>query len=230
MRWKKWEELPEEMQNPQVRPYYDFLQRKRGALGVKRVFDVFAATVLLLLLWPVMAVLALLIAVDSPGGVFFRQERVTRYGKVFRIHKFRTMVTEAECIGSQVTAENDKRITKIGSLLRKCRLDELPQLLDVLSGNMSFVGTRPEVPRYVAAYTPEMYATLLLPAGITSRASILFKDEGRLLAGAEDVDRAYIEKVLPEKMKHNLQAIKDLSLFGELKIMLKTVAAVFEKG
>ena len=229
MRWKKWEELPKEMQNPQVRPYYDLLLRKRGALGVKRVFDVVAATVLLLVLWPVMAILALLIAVDSPGGVFFRQERVTRYGKVFRIHKFRTMVTRAECMGSQVTEENDKRITKIGSFLRKCRLDELPQLLDVLTGNMSFVGTRPEVPGYVKAYTPEMYATLLLPAGITSRASILFKDEGRLLTGAEDVDRVYIEKVLPEKMVYNLQALKDFSLFGELKIMLKTVVAVFEK-
>ena len=230
MRWKKWEELPKEMQNPQVRPYYDLLQSKRGVLLVKRVFDVVAATVLLLLLWPVMAVLALLIAVDSPGGAFFRQERVTQYGKIFRIHKFRTMYRAKGEPGLQLTRKNDQRITRVGGALRKYRLDELPQLLDVLAGNMSFVGTRPEVPRYVAAYTPEMYATLLLPAGITSRTSILFKDESPLLMDAEDMERAYIERILPEKMAYNLQDVKELRFWGELKIMLQTVAAVCKRG
>lgn len=229
MRWKKWDELPAAMQNPQVRPYYDSLQSKRAALAAKRVFDIVAAIVLLAVLWPVMAVVALLVFADSPGSVFFRQERVTRYGKVFRIHKFRTMRRESDGQGPQVTGENDRRVTKIGNILRKYRLDELPQLLDVLTGNMSFVGTRPEVPRFVAAYTPEMYATLLLPAGITSRTSILFRDESRLLAGAENVEQAYIEKVLPEKMVHNLQAIKEFGFLRELGTMLQTVAAVFKK-
>lgn len=229
MRWKKWDELPVAMQNPRVRPYYDLLQRKRGALAAKRVFDVVAAIVLLAILWPVMAVVAALVFADFPGDVFFRQERVTQYGKRFMIHKFRTMRRESDGRGPLVTGEKDQRVTKIGNFLRKYRLDELPQLLDVLAGNMSFVGTRPEVPRFVAAYTPEMYATLLLPAGVTSRASVLFRDESRLLAGAEDVEQTYIEKVLPEKMAHNLQAVKDFGFLRELGVMLLTVATVFKK-
>ena len=230
MKWKNWEALPKEMQNSQVRPYYDLLQSKRGTLVAKRIFDVVAAIMLLLVLWPVMAVVALLITLDSPGGVFYRQERVTCYGKIFRIHKFRTMYRAKGEPGPQLTRESDKRITKVGSFLRKCRLDELPQLLDVLAGDMSFVGTRPEVPRFVAAYTPEMYATLLLPAGITSRASILFKDESRWLRNVEDIEQAYVEKVLPEKMVYNLQDVKKLSIWNDLKVMLQTVVAVCKRG
>ena len=177
-----------------------------------------------------MIVIALAIVLDSPGEVFYRQERVTQYGKIFRIHKFRTMVSNADKIGSQVTTDNDKRITSIGRVLRKYRLDELPQLLDVLNGSMSYVGTRPEVPKYVEKYTAEMKATLLLPAGITSEASIRYKDEAKLLDDRADVDKVYVEKVLPKKMKYNLMAIEQFSFLNDIATMLRTVFAVFGKN
>ncbi len=231
---KKWEQLPEDMKVPQVRKYYDILQKKRLSLAVKRAFDIVASAVMLILFSPVFLILAVAIKKDSEGPVFFRQERVTRYGKHFRIFKFRTMVNNADKLGSQVTVGNDKRITKVGSIIRKFRLDEICQLIDVLRGTMSFVGTRPEVPKYVEKYTPEMKATLLLPAGVTSQASIFYKDEDKLLENAEDVDKTYVEKILPEKMKYNLKSIKEFSLLGELKIMIMTVLAVagidLEKG
>ena len=181
---------------------------------------------MLIVLSPVFLILAVLIKLDSPGEVFFRQERVTQYGKKFRIHKFRTMVKNAESFGTQVTVKSDMRVTKIGKKLRGCRLDELPQLIDIWQGNMSFVGTRPEVPRYVEAYTGEMMATLLLPAGVTSDASIRFKDEENLLSEAGNVDEAYIKKVLPQKMAINLQSLKNFSIYNDIKIMLVTVKAV----
>ncbi len=231
---KKWEQLPEDMKVPQVRKYYDILQKKRLSLAVKRAFDIVASAVMLILFSPVFLILAVAIKKDSEGPVFFRQERVTRYGKHFRIFKFRTMVNNADKLGSQVTVGNDKRITKVGSIIRKFRLDEICQLIDVFRGTMSFVGTRPEVPKYVEKYTPEMKATLLLPAGVTSQASIFYKDEDKLLENAEDVDKTYVEKILPEKMKYNLKSIKEFSLLGELKIMIMTVLAVagidLEKG
>ena len=198
---KPWEELPDYMRVPEVRPYYDILKERKLSLLVKRVFDFVAAVILLLILALPMAVIAVCVKADSEGPVFYRQERVTTYGKRFRIHKFRTMVSNAERIGSTVTVSNDSRITRVGSKLRRLRLDELPQVFDVLEGNMSFVGTRPEAVKYVEQYRPEYYATLLLPAGITSEASIRYKDEDRLLNAADDVDRVYIEQVLPEKMK-----------------------------
>ncbi len=222
------------MKVPQVRKYYDILQKKRLSLAVKRAFDIVASAVMLILFSPVFLILAVAIKKDSEGPVFFRQERVTRYGKHFRIFKFRTMVNNADKLGSQVTVGNDKRITKVGSIIRKFRLDEICQLIDVFRGTMSFVGTRPEVPKYVEKYTPEMKATLLLPAGVTSQASIFYKDEDKLLENAEDVDKTYVEKILPEKMKYNLKSIKEFSLLGELKIMIMTVLAVagidLEKG
>ena len=184
---------------------------------------------LLVLLAIPMGVIALLIKLDSPGPVFFRQERVTTYGKTFRIHKFRTMVNHADKMGTAVTVGGDSRITKIGAKLRSCRLDELPQVLDVLAGDMSFVGTRPEATKYVAAYRPEYYATLLLPAGITSEASIRYKDEAKLLNAAEDVDRVYMEKVLPGKMEYNLRSIREFSLRTELGTMFRTVTAVLDR-
>lgn len=174
----------------------------------------------------VFLVLAEWIKMDSKGPVFFRQERITQYGRVFRIFKFRTMVNNADKIGSQVTVGGDARITRVGAKIRKVRLDEIPQLINVLIGDMSFVGTRPEVKRYVDAYTDEMYATLLLPAGITSEASIRYKDEDEILAGAEDVDKAYIEQVLPDKMKYNLDEIKRFGFFREIGTMFRTVLAV----
>lgn len=223
---KPWDKLPENMRNDAVREYYDILSRKSCSLLLKRIFDFVVAAVLLLLLSPVFLVLAVWIKLDSKGPVFFRQERVTQYGRVFRIFKFRTMVNHAEKIGSQVTVGNDVRITKVGAKIRKVRLDEIPQLINVLTGDMSFVGTRPEVKKYVAAYTDEMYATLLLPAGITSEASIRYKDEDEILAGAEEVDRAYIEQVLPEKMKYNLEEMKRFHFAREIGTMFRTVIAV----
>lgn len=224
-----WEKLPESIRIPEVRPYYDILNKKRFLLLIKRLFDLFASIVLLILLAVPMIVIAVWIKADSEGPVFYRQERVTRDGKHFRIHKFRTMVANADRIGTTVTVENDKRITKAGEKLRNLRLDELPQLLDVLKGDMSFVGTRPEAVKYVERYEPEYYATLLLPAGITSEASIRYKDENRLLSAADDVDRTYLEQVLPDKMKWNLQELRRFRLLRELGTLFRTVAAVCGK-
>lgn len=214
------------LQNDSVRPYYDALSRKKGQLVCKRIFDFLLSAVLLVVLSPVMLVLAIAIKLDSPGTVMFRQVRVTQYGKEFRIFKFRTMVQNAPQLGTQVTVAGDSRITRMGHLLRRCRLDELPQLLNILRGEMSFVGTRPEVPKYVARYTPQMMATLLLPAGVTSQASILYKDEDRLLSAAENADETYVQQVLPGKMEYNLQSLMEFSFWGELKTMLDTVLAV----
>ena len=222
----RWEKLPQAMQNDAVRPYYDSLQSKQISLFLKAVFDRAVSLVMLLALSPIFLLLAVLIKLDSPGEVFFRQERVTQYGRKFRIHKFRTMVKNAESLGTQVTTKSDMRVTKIGKKLRGCRLDELPQLIDILQGNMSFVGTRPEVTKYVEQYTPEMLATLLLPAGVTSEASIEYKDEEGLLADAKNADKTYVEVVLPQKMQWNLQSLQSFSFVGDIKTMIKTVWAV----
>lgn len=226
---RKWDDLPDFMKTEEVRPYYEVLRKKRISLVLKRAMDLIGGIVLLVLLAIPMAIISVLIKIDSPGPVFYRQERVTTYGKHFKIHKFRTMVSNADKIGTAVTVGNDSRITKVGAKLRGCRLDELPQVLDLISGDMSFVGTRPEAVRYVEKYKPEYMATLLLPAGITSEASIRYKDEAELLEVADDVDKVYIEKVLPGKMKFNLQSIKDFSFIGEIATMFRTVFAVLGK-
>lgn len=223
---KKWTELPTNMQNDEVRKYYDILQKHRISLLIKRVFDLVVASVMLVVISPILLFLSILIKLDSKGPVLFRQVRVTRYGRTFRIFKFRTMVNHAERMGTQVTTKGDMRITRLGRILRKYRLDELPQLLNIIRGEMSFVGTRPEVEKYVAAYTDEMMATLLLPAGVTSQASIQYKDEEKLLANAEDADQIYIDQILPAKMKYNLEAIEQFSFGQELKTMFETVLAV----
>lgn len=223
---KNWNELPEYMRTDEVRPYYDLLQRKKLSLFFKRVFDIVVSLIMIILCSPILLIISILIVKDSKGGVFYRQERVTQYGRVFRIFKFRTMVQNADQIGTQVTVSNDSRITKIGSKLRNCRLDELPQLFNIFLGDMTFVGTRPESVHYVKSYTDEMYATLLLPAGVTSEASIEYKDEAELLDQADDVDRVYINEVLPEKMKYNLNSIKEFSFFNEIATMFRTVFAV----
>lgn len=225
---RKWEELPAFMQTEEVRPYYEALRRKKWSLFVKRVFDFGVSSVMLLALSPVFLLLAVWIRLDSRGPVFYRQERVTQYGKIFRIYKFRTMVMDADRKGSLVTVGKDPRITKAGKKLRDCRLDELPQLINIWRGEMTFVGTRPEVPRYVKHYTKEMYATLLLPAGVTSEASIQYKDESRLLEGVsgEEADRVYVEKILPGKMGWNLKSIKKFSLGKECSLLFQTIVAV----
>jgi lipopolysaccharide/colanic/teichoic acid biosynthesis glycosyltransferase len=226
---RKWEKLPNFMRTAEVRPYYDSLRKNTFSLIFKRLFDIIGSLILLIFLAIPMTVIAVMIKLDSPGPVFYRQERVTSYGKHFRIHKFRTMVDKADTIGSTITVCNDSRITKVGRRLRSRRLDELPQLFDLLSGNMSFVGTRPEAVKYVEKYKPEYFATLLLPAGITSEASIRFKDEDKLLNATDDVDKVYVEEVLPQKMKWNLCGIKDFSLYLDVKIMFKTLFSVCEK-
>ena len=225
---KKWDDLPEQFKNDEVRQYYDILAARTGSLTVKRIFDIIVALDLVMLLALPMLIIAIWIKCDSPGTVFFRQRRVTTYGQVFYIYKFRTMVSDAEKLGTQVTVSNDSRVTKAGHFLRKCRLDELPQLFNVLKGEMSFVGTRPEVERYVDRYSPEMYATLLMPAGITSLASIKFKDETQLLDGAENPDNVYVNDVLPQKMKFNLEYIRDFSFFYDIRLMFMTVGAVLK--
>ena len=225
---KKWSELPQNMQSDAVREYYDILNSKTASLIFKRLFDIVVSSVLIVICSPIMLILAICIKIDSKGPVMFRQRRVTTYNRVFRIFKFRTMVNDAEKKGTQVTTNNDPRVTKVGKLIRCCRLDELPQLFNVFLGDMTFVGTRPEVEKYVAAYTDEMMATLLLPAGITSVASIKYKDEERLLEAAENTDEVYINEVLPEKMKYNLEALKNFSFFGDIKIMFQTVFAVLK--
>lgn len=223
---KNWNELPEYMRTDEVRPYYDLLKKKKISLFFKRGFDIIVSLILIILCSPILLVISILIVKDSKGGVFYRQERVTQYGRVFRIFKFRTMVQNADQIGTQVTVSNDSRITKIGSKLRDCRLDELPQLFNIFLGDMTFVGTRPESVHYVKSYTNEMYATLLLPAGVTSEASIEYKDEAELLDQADDVDSVYINEVLPEKMKYNLNSIKEFSFLKEIATMFRTVFAV----
>lgn len=226
---KKWEKLPENMRTAAVRPYYEKLRKKNFNLFFKRVFDIFVSSIMLLLLSPLFLVLAIAIKIDSRGPVFFRQERVTQYGKTFRIFKFRTMVNNADKMGSQVTVSNDMRITKVGKFIRKCRLDEVSQLIDVWRGTMSFVGTRPEVKKYVDRYTDEMMATLLLPAGVTSEASIKFKDEDELLKDAENVDDVYVETVLPKKMEYNLQSLEKYGFWRDIGTMFKTVFAVLKR-
>ena len=223
-----WEQLPPELQTEQVRPYYEALKKRKASLFWKRAFDLTAGIGGLIVLAPVFLVLAILIKLDSPGPVFYRQERVTQYGKRFRIHKFRTMVQGADK-GSQVTVNNDNRITRVGKAIRSLRLDEFPQLIDVIQGNVTFVGVRPESPRYVAAYTEEMMATLLLPAGITSLASIYYKDEAELLDGVEDTDKVYIEEILPGKMYYNLKGLREFTFWSDLKVMFMTVFAVLGK-
>ena len=226
---KEWNELPDYMQVEEVRPYYEILRKKKGQLVLKRIFDICVFLVLIVLLSPIIIFFSIWIKLDSKGPVFYRQERITQYGKVFRIFKFRTMVNNADKIGNLVTSKNDSRITKVGEKIRKYRIDEIPQLFNVLIGDMSFVGTRPEVKKYVDQYTPEMYATLLLPAGITSESSIRYKDEDKLLDIATDIDKVYVEKILVDKMKFNLESINNYSFLEEILTMLRTVFAVLGK-
>lgn len=223
---KEWNKLPEFMQVEEVRPYYETLRKKKGQLILKRIFDIVCSFILIVLLSPVLLFLAIWIKLDSKGPVFYRQERITQYGKIFRIFKFRTMVTNADKIGTLVTTQNDSRITKVGNKIRKCRLDELPQVFNIFVGDMSFVGTRPEVQKYVDAYTNEMLATLLLPAGVTSLASIKYRDEDEIIEQktneGKTVDQAYIEDVLPEKMKYNLEYLDEFNIGRDLSLCVKT--------
>ena len=223
---KKWEELPENMRNAQVMHYYDILKKRQISLWVKRIFDIIMSIILLILLSPALVIISILIKRDSEGPILYKQVRVTSYGREFEILKFRTMINNADKIGTQVTTKGDARITKVGRMLRKARLDEFPQLFNVLAGDMTFVGTRPEVPKYTQYYTDDMKATLLLPAGITSRTSIEYKDEEKLLENATDADKVYVEEIMPEKMKINLREIEKFSFWRDIDTMIRTVLAV----
>lgn len=228
MLMKAFERLPEEFKRDEVRPYYDILKKKGFSLFLKRVFDIIVAVVLIILLAFPMLIICIAIKVSSKGSVIYKQERVTTLGKRFMILKFRSMRTDADKTGALVTCDEDDRVTPIGKFMRRFRLDELPQLFNVLSGSMTIVGTRPEVPKYVDTYTPEMMATLLLPAGVTSPASIKFKDEAELLKKSSDIDKQYIEVILPQKMEYNLQYISDFGFGRDISIILKTVVEVFK--
>ena len=226
MSLKKFDNLPEFMKNKEVKEYYDILNKRRGQLVLKRILDFIGGLIGTILLLPIMIVIAIVIKCESRGPVLFKQVRITQYGREFKIFKFRTMVVNAEKLGTQVTSKNDPRITKVGRFLRRYRLDELPQIINILIGDLSFVGTRPEVPRYVKEYTDEMIATLLLPAGVTSEASIEFKDEEKILDNSDNVDSDYINKVLPLKMKYNLHYIKLFTIFYDIKVLFRTFGAV----
>ena len=223
---KSYEELPNFLKNKKVKEYYDILNKKRLYLFFKRLFDIFASLIMLILLSPVFLVLSVLIKMDSKGPVFYKQERVTKYGKIFRIVKFRTMIVDADKKGSLVTVDDDDRVTRFGKKIRNSRLDEIPQLINILTGDMSFVGTRPEVKKYVDKYTDEMLATLLMPAGVTSRASIEYKDEAKIMDKYIDkmgVDDIYIKKILPEKMQYNLEYLKKCSIIEDVILCFKTI-------
>ena len=224
----KWDNLPDNMQNEEVKKYYDIIKGKKGSLILKRLFDILASLILLIILSPLFIIFSIMIKLDSKGPIMFKQNRVTENERIFKIFKFRTMVENADKNGSQVTVENDNRVTKIGKFLRKFRLDEIPQLINILIGDMSFVGTRPEVPKYVELYTDEMKATLLMKAGVTSLASIKFKDEEKLLQMDGNIDKIYIENILPQKMQYNLEYLKRFNFFYDIKLMFMTLFAVIK--
>lgn len=227
--FKAWDDLPAFMRLPEVKPYYDILKKKRCQLVLKRLFDFILAFILLVILAIPMLLISLWICLDSHGAPIYRQERVTTYGRKFRIHKFRTMIADADQKGIQLTAKADQRITRVGMILRKLHLDEMPQLLDVFSGKMSIVGTRAEVPRYVEQYQPEYYATLLMPAGITSEATIRYKDEYKLLNAAQDMEKVYLEQILPAKMKWNLESVRRFRFLREILTIIRTILAIMGK-
>lgn len=226
MQLRKWNELPEIMRTREVRKYYNIIKKRQLSLKIKRLFDIVVASIMLIFLAIPMLVIAVCIKLDSRGPVFFRQERVTQYGRIFRIYKFRTMVVDAPELGASVTVDNDNRITRVGQVLRKIRADEFPQVFNIINGDMTLIGTRPEVPEYVKKYTKEMYATLLLPAGLTSRTSIAYKDEDKILAGAADPDEAYVKEVLPAKMKYNLEALKKFGFVEDCRVLWDTFTSV----
>ena len=226
----KWDDMPKFMKNKEVKKYYEYLQKRKVSLFIKRVFDIFASIIGLIFFSPIMLVLAIAIKLDSKGPVFFKQERITTNNKTFKIYKFRTMVQNADKIGSLVTVGNDNRITKVGKFIRKFRLDEFPQLINILKGDMSFIGTRPEVKKYVDCYTNEMKATLLMKAGLTSMTSIIYKDEAEIMEKqnkkGKSTDDIYVKYVLPDKMKINLEYINKFNIFYDIKIAIYTVLAV----
>jgi lipopolysaccharide/colanic/teichoic acid biosynthesis glycosyltransferase len=227
---KQFEKLPPQFQNETVRPYFEYLQTRKCSLFFKRMMDIFVALAILTVSFPFLFIAGILVKTTSKGPLFYMQRRVGLYGKEFAIFKFRTMVPDADKIGTHITVgERDPRITKVGHFLRITRLDEFPQMLNVLKGDMTIIGTRPEVPRYVAHYTDEMMATLLLPPGASGAASIAYRKENDMLTDAEDPEQFYIDTILPDKMAINLNYLKSFSIWKDLALIFRTVLCVFQK-
>jgi lipopolysaccharide/colanic/teichoic acid biosynthesis glycosyltransferase len=222
-------ELPENMKNETTAEYLEILKKRKFHLVMKRCFDISVSLILLICFSPFFLLLAVAIKLDSKGPVFYRQIRVGRYNQDFKIFKFRSMVSNADKIGLAITTGNDPRITRMGKFIRKCRLDEISQLLNVLNGTMSLVGPRPEVRKYVDAYQPKYMATLLVRPGVTAEASIRFRNEDELLAQGDNPEKIYMEDILPIKMNLGLEYMKKVSVFRDMKIMFQTVFAVLKK-
>ena len=204
----------------------EVLEKRKLQLALKRLMDVVISGGALLVIWPVLLLIAVAIKIDDPGPVFYRQVRVGRDGKEFRIYKFRTMVVDADKKGLQITVGRDNRITRMGALLRKTKLDELAQLINVFTGEMSFVGPRPEVPKYVNLYTPYQRQVLLVRPGITDYASIAYRNENDLLDGAEDPEKMYIETIMPDKIELNMKYLREISPIADIRLILSTIVAV----
>jgi lipopolysaccharide/colanic/teichoic acid biosynthesis glycosyltransferase len=202
------------------------LRERSVHLALKRLMDIVVSGCALAVLWPVLLLIAIAIKIDDPGPVFYRQVRVGRGGKTFRIYKFRTMVVDADKKGLAITVGRDNRITRMGAFLRKTKLDELAQLINVFTGEMSFVGPRPEVPKYVDMYTPYQRQVLLVRPGITDYASIAYRNENDLLAGADDPEKMYIEKIMPDKIELNMKYLREISPLADIRLILSTIVAV----
>lgn len=204
------------------------MKEKKVSLFFKRAFDILASWFGILFLLPIFIIVSIAIVVDSKGGVFFLQTRVGKNGKEFKIIKFRTMVTDAEAKGLQITVGADSRVTAVGNFLRKTKIDELPQLFNVLVGQMSFVGPRPEVPKYVDMYTDYQRNILRIRPGITELASIVYRDENEVLAAAEDPEDTYINDVMQKKLELNIEYMQKMSLLYDIKLIFKTFLAILE--
>lgn len=207
------------MRNNYTKKYYQTIILRKKSLILKRIFDILASFLLLFFLLPLILLISIIIKLDSEGPIIYKQRRVTQYRKEFLIFKFRTM---RENSGSKISYKNDSRVTKVGKILRKFKLDEIPQLVNVLFGEMTFVGTRPEVPEYVQKYNKKMLSTLILPAGITSIASIKFRDEEKYFNDSSNVESIYLNCVLPNKMIYNIEYLRKFSFLFDIKILFLT--------
>lgn len=220
----QYEKLQKNMQDKSLEPYRLAVEKAKIALFFKRFFDIVVSLALLIILSPVMILTAVAVKIDSKGPVIFKQDRVGKNCKIFKMYKFRTMIVNAESVGAQVTSgSGDSRVTKVGRFLRKTRLDEFMQFFNVLKGDMSIIGPRPEVARYVAEYKPVYYATLLVRPGISSNVSIDFCDEGEILKDKDDPEQYYIDVLMPQKMELNLKYIENISLLQDIKIFFRTI-------
>ena len=206
----------------------EILNRRKFQLIIKRGFDIVVSFIGLLILLPIFLIVAIIIKLDSKGPIFFRQVRVGKNGKEFKIFKFRTMVVDAEEKGMQITVDGDSRITKPGNFLRRSKIDELPQLINVLIGDMSFVGPRPEVPKYVAMYDENQRSILKIRPGITDIASIEYRDENSILAQSKNPEEAYINEIMPRKIELNFKYIENMSVIYDIKLIIETIFKVIK--